>query len=452
MRKIVKILVEISLFLAKIIILIKKMVIGIFNKLIKWPAFFILKFIYHSLVLPIYRSYLFIIKKIAFKKSKEQKFFTAILTNKRLIHVLIILLTTVVVYGNLTAARDAIASEEVVGKTILGKLVFDELANADQLIEEYQEEGIMHPTQSSYLDQYAFLEPDQTIATREELDLLEDFDPDMVDVVVPVGETGIATSRTVQDRTDIVEYTVQPGDTISTIAQAFGITVNTILWENNLTSYSYIKPGQELTILPESGVRHRISSGDSLIALAKKYDVSQEDIMVANNIDNANQLRIGQLLMIPGGTQFTTTARSTTTSSTSVASNSSGDSAKPVYGSKMNWPTQGHTITQYYSWRHNGLDIANKIGTPIYAADAGTIEIAGWNSGGYGNQIVIDHGGGKQTRYAHLSSFGVKVGDTVDKGQYIGGMGSTGRSTGSHLHFEVIIDGKRYNPLNYVEY
>ena len=116
------------------------------------------------------------------------------------------------------------------------------------------------------------------------------------------------------------------------------------------------------------------------------------------------------------------------------------------------WPTAGHNITQYYSWRHTGIDIANKSGTAIYAADAGTVEIVGWNSGGYGNQIIIDHGGGKKTRYAHLSSFGVQAGETVSKGQYIGGMGSTGRSSGSHLHFEVIIDGKRYNPLNYVEY
>ena len=93
MRKIIKILVEISLFLAKIIILIKKLIIGIFNKLIKWPVFFILKIIYHGLILPVYRSYLFITKKIGLKHAGEQKFFTAILINKRLIHILIILLT-----------------------------------------------------------------------------------------------------------------------------------------------------------------------------------------------------------------------------------------------------------------------------------------------------------------------------------------------------------------------
>jgi len=115
----------------------------------------------------------------------------------------------------------------------------------------------------------------------------------------------------------------------------------------------------------------------------------------------------------------------------------------------MNWPTVGHYITQYYSWRHQGLDIANKIGTPLYAADAGVIETAGWGRG-YGNQIVINHGGGKKTRYAHLSKFYTKKGQKVDKGEAIGTMGSTGRSTGPHLHFEIIINNIKYNPLNYI--
>ena len=116
----------------------------------------------------------------------------------------------------------------------------------------------------------------------------------------------------------------------------------------------------------------------------------------------------------------------------------------------MNWPTVGHYITQYFSWRHYGVDIANKVGTPIYASDTGVVEYAGWGKG-YGNQIVIDHGGGKKTRCGHLSKFYCKVGDEVDKGEAIGAMGSTGWSTGSHLHFEVIINGRKVNPLNYVK-
>ena len=124
--------------------------------------------------------------------------------------------------------------------------------------------------------------------------------------------------------------------------------------------------------------------------------------------------------------------------------------AAPTAGNKMNWPTVGHRITQYYTWKHYAVDIANKTGTPIYAADSGEIEVAGWGTG-YGNQILIDHGGGKKTRYGHMSKFYVKKGDKVTKGQAIGEMGSTGWSTGPHLHFEVIINGVKQNPLNYIK-
>ena len=110
----------------------------------------------------------------------------------------------------------------------------------------------------------------------------------------------------------------------------------------------------------------------------------------------------------------------------------------------------GYRITQYYSWRHHAIDIANKTGTPIYAADAGVIEVAGWGAG-YGNQIVINHGGGVKSRYAHMSKFYVKNGQKVSKGEAIGGIGSTGRSTGPHVHFEYIINGVKYNPLNYLK-
>ncbi|PIR93373.1 hypothetical protein COT99_00905, partial [Candidatus Falkowbacteria bacterium CG10_big_fil_rev_8_21_14_0_10_43_10] len=103
-----------------------------------------------------------------------------------------------------------------------------------------------------------------------------------------------------------------------------------------------------------------------------------------------------------------------------------------------------------YNWSHHAVDIANKIGTAIYAADAGTVEYAGWGSG-YGNQIVIDHGGGKKTRYAHASKLFVSKGDTIAKGQTIAAMGSTGWSTGPHLHFEVIINGGKLNPLDFIK-
>ena len=116
----------------------------------------------------------------------------------------------------------------------------------------------------------------------------------------------------------------------------------------------------------------------------------------------------------------------------------------------MKWPTVGHRITQYYSWRHTGLDIANKTGTPLYASEGGTVDYSGW-SNGYGYNVLINHGGGKKTRYAHASKLYVKKGDVVSKGEAIAAMGSTGWSTGPHIHFEVIINGVKKNPLNYIK-
>ena len=451
MRKIIKILVEISLFLAKTIILIKKLLEGILKGVIKKPAFFLLQLFYHLLFLPLYRGYFWLKKRLGWSQPQTRRW-ASLLVKRRLLHILIIVLTIILVYSNLTASRDAIASEEVVGQTLLAKLVSDELTADEQLIEEYLKSDSSQLMSDSYLDRFAYLQPRYNVGTHENLDILEEFEPSDLNIIAPSGETGIATSQTIQPRSGPIAYTVESGDTVSTIAQQFGISVNTILWENNLTAYSYIKPGQKLTILPVSGVSHIVKSGDSLIALAGKYDVDQAEILEANGLTDPNQLKIGQQLIIPGGSKPKATATARATAGRPAIFTEPAESAKPVYGSKMNWPTAGHNITQYYSWRHTGIDIANKLGTAIYAADAGTVEIVGWNSGGYGNQIIIDHGGGKKTRYAHLSSFGVQAGETVSKGQYIGGMGSTGRSSGSHLHFEVIIDGKRYNPLNYVEY
>ncbi|KKQ59341.1 MAG: Peptidase M23 family protein [Parcubacteria group bacterium GW2011_GWE2_38_18] len=211
--------------------------------------------------------------------------------------------------------------------------------------------------------------------------------------------------------------------------------------------------------MPISGVTYKVARGESLKSIAAKYDVSEEEILAYNDIGSNGQLQIGQKLMIPGGKKDSYAENKPKTySGLSLIKDlikPSSNTPKPTdsaprVGNKMNWPTVGYRITQYFSWRHFGIDVANKIGTPLYAADAGVVEVAGWGNG-YGNQILINHGGGKKTRYAHLSKFSVKKGDHVNKGQVVGLMGSTGWSTGSHIHFEVIINGVKYNPLNYVK-
>lgn len=289
-------------------------------------------------------------------------------------------------------------------------------------------------------------EQDNQLAFNEEGDLI--FKP-----LVTTKTSGSETPA--QQRTSIITYTVQDGDTVSTIARKFGLTINTILWANNLNSYGLIRPGNNLTILPYSGILYTVKSGDTVSKIANKYGVDGDKILSCNNLGAG--LKIGQKIIVPGAKKITETTRiaSSRTDNSYTGLSAIRDLIKsPTVksgGSKMTWPTQGYRITQYFSWRHNGVDIANKVGTPIYAADDGVVEIArGGYNGGYGNTIVINHGGGKKTRYGHASKLFVKVGDEVEKGENIAAMGSTGRSTGPHLHFEVLINGARYNPLNYI--
>lgn len=255
-------------------------------------------------------------------------------------------------------------------------------------------------------------------------------------------------------RTETITYTVAAGDTISGIARRFGININTVLWSNNLSAYSLIKPGDKLAILPVSGWIYKVKSGDVMGRLASTYGVSVEQIIEANNLESAS-LKIGQSIIIPGDKPTVSTGASQVAGGTSrpqtpVTTPSVPGQAAEDAGGKMVWPTVGHRITQYYSLKHTGLDIANKVGTPVYAAEAGTVTYSGWSTG-YGYNVVIDHSNGYKTRYAHSSNLEVSVGDKVSRGQEIMKMGSTGWSTGPHLHFEVIISGSRKNPLNYIK-
>ncbi|MFA6304228.1 MAG: M23 family metallopeptidase [Patescibacteria group bacterium] len=248
----------------------------------------------------------------------------------------------------------------------------------------------------------------------------------------------------VKRRDKIIDYVVQPGDTLSGVAGKFNISTNTVLWENNLTAYSTIRPGQTLKILPVSGITYKVKKGDQLAAIAKKYKVSASEILDFNKLTTADEMQISQVLIIPGAVKEAVAAKPTY-----AASNTTLAAAK-ISGAKMQWPTNSFRMTQYFSLRHTGIDIGNKMGQPIYAAEAGVIETAGWNRGGYGNYIIINHGNGLKTLYGHLSKINVHVGQRVGRGEVIGLNGSTGRSTGPHLHFEVRINNRRVNPLGYI--
>ncbi|MDD2807385.1 MAG: peptidoglycan DD-metalloendopeptidase family protein [Patescibacteria group bacterium] len=255
-----------------------------------------------------------------------------------------------------------------------------------------------------------------------------------------------------RNRNETIIYVVEQGDTISQIADKFATTINTILWENNLTGYSLIRPGDKLTILPVSGVRHKVARGETVASIAKKYGIDIDKILDYNKLASANDIKIGESLMIPGGAKIIATAPIVSYTAPSYKP-PKATQTKPVTSSgKMTWPTDCRRITQYFHLGHTGIDIACGMGHKIYAADAGKIiKAQGGYNGGYGLMIIIDHGNGIQSLYGHLSKIYYGVGDYVHQGDLIAAMGTTGHSTGPHLHFEVRTGSVRRNPLYYVK-
>ena len=258
-----------------------------------------------------------------------------------------------------------------------------------------------------------------------------------------------ATDITPKLRDSIITYVVQEGDTISEIAENFNLSTNTILWENNIGPRNFIKPGQELVILPVTGATHTIKRGDTLNAIASRYKAKPGDILEVNKLADASELKIGSKVVIPDGIPPAPVIPISYSSGLADI-RSIFKPAKPIAG-KLNWPTTAKRITQYFKgWRHSGLDIGAKRNQPIYAADDGVVATSRWNKGGYGYYIIIDHGNGFHTLYAHNNENYVKKGARVKKGEIIAAIGSTGRSTGPHLHFEVRVSGNRVNPLDYL--
>lgn len=250
------------------------------------------------------------------------------------------------------------------------------------------------------------------------------------------------------DRRSTVNYVVQSGDTVGAVAERFGVSVETVLWENNLTARSVLRLGDVLKILPATGVRHTVSSGDTLLRIAAKYDIDVEEIKKINRLNDDSTLVIGESLLIPGGRPIRVNIPTRSPSSFAVRSPVSVPAARET-GTTLLWPTSGRVITQYYHSRHSGLDIDGHYDSPIYASEGGVVVTAGWNPNGYGNYVIIDHGGGLRTLYAHASQLFVKAGQQLTRGEVIAMVGTTGRSTGTHLHYEVRVGNRRENPLRY---
>ncbi|MDQ7029485.1 MAG: M23 family metallopeptidase [Ardenticatenia bacterium] len=267
-------------------------------------------------------------------------------------------------------------------------------------------------------------------------------------VRVEVAPWTTVVERPAVARTEPVIYIVQPGDNPSLIASRFGLKPETIIWANAELERTpdLLSVGQELIIPPVDGVLHTVKKGDTLESIAKKYKVSVEAIVgyEPNGLAPGAQLAEGQKIMVPGGKKPYVAP---------VVRAPTGRWVNPgtfdgASGAFM-WPITGR-ITQGVHRYHMALDIANAMGMPIAASDAGVVIFAGWDNSGYGYSVVIDHGNGFRTRYAHMSYYLVQAGDKVNKGDIIGKVGSTGRSTGPHLHFEIIYQGVRRNPYNFL--
>jgi LysM repeat protein len=231
-------------------------------------------------------------------------------------------------------------------------------------------------------------------------------------------------------------YIVHNGDTLSSIAKMFDVSVNTIVWANNIQR-GVISPGQQLVILPITGVRYQVQKGDTIASVAKKYSADADEVAQYNDLTVGASLTVGSTIIVPDGE--IAPAPIVKKTSTSVGSNPLRGAGGPNLAGYYGWPVDGGVITQGLHG-FNGVDIGAPAGTNIFAAAAGTVIIAngsgGWN-GGYGNYVVIQHANGTQTLYAHMSKVLATAGDQVVQGATIGLVGRTGKATGNHLHFEV---------------
>lgn len=237
-------------------------------------------------------------------------------------------------------------------------------------------------------------------------------------------------------------YTVRTGDTLSGIADMFDVTVNTILGANDIKG-GVVHPGQTLIIFPIPGLEHKVVKGDTLASLAKKYNSDAHSIAMYNGFADTDSLSVGESIFIPNGELVVPKVSKATKPATKQKSGKKTDpylgGSGPALNGYFAWPVAGGALTQsLHGW--NAVDIGAARGTSIFAAAAGTVIIANGNgawNGGYGSYVVVQHDNGTQTLYAHMSKVLVRPGAHVDQGDVIGKVGSTGQSTGPHLHFEI---------------
>ena len=271
-------------------------------------------------------------------------------------------------------------------------------------------------------------------------------------------------------RDEVITYTVNTGDTLFSIAYNYSLKPETLLWGNSDTlddNPHLLKPNQVLRVLPVDGIYYQWKEGNRLSTVAAEFKVESSSIInyPGNNFDltqvdaDGANIEPDSWLIIPGGWRpIKDWGPPAITRENPATARYYGEGAcGAVYTGAIGtgtfiWPTTDHGVSGfgYDPGVHPAIDISGSEGNPVYATDSGVIVYAGWSAYGYGLLIVIDHGNGWQSAYAHLSSVAVSCGQSVYQGGFIGGLGNTGNSTGAHLHFELLYNGVKVNPLGYV--
>jgi murein DD-endopeptidase MepM/ murein hydrolase activator NlpD len=384
---------------------------------------------------------------------------------------------------------DAIAAEfKVMPETILGSNgIYDaeEALQVGRVLQIPPIDGMYYvPNEGDTVD---------TIARRFQVDPKEvmAYAPNnMTDGVVKPGKPIVVPGGMMPQREVAIDYSVQRGDTLKGVAARYGVDVPTLLHSNDIPDPDNLQIGSTLRVLPVSGLEYKVKKGDNILAIAERFGVTPQMILdySPNHLTTDSVLQIDQVIMVPGGSPEQVIAASRIEPASrgaerpaepsrpeSVEPSNKPAAAKPAAPvrpkptakpkpepkpanpvksgtGRFVWPVNG-TITQYFSSRHNGLDIAIRAGTPIHAADSGKVIWSGWRTDGLGYCVMIDHLNGLTTVYGHMiRQPSVYVGQYVSRGQVIGNIGSTGRSTGPHVHFMVKSGaGRNYrNPLVYL--
>ena len=420
------------------------------GRLVGWmfgPVRMIGRFFFSAILVPAFHVILTVRRAIdrLYLPAKNKILF--LFSNRFAIHLTIVVVSVFSVFTNIRPSE--VRAEEYGQESIIYAILGQ---GGPDIIEEVTAGSTpLVPEPTSYRGAVALSSP---LAKEPGIEILTG--DDGMSGALAAGRTN-ETDTVVAKRDSTETYLVAEGDTIGTIAERFDLSITTVLWANDLSVRSTIRPGDSLTILPVDGVMHTVKNGETLSKIAKLYGADPDEIQSSNNMKSANSLSIGQTLLVPGGERQATipTRRVASVSSlfTPGQTKPSGSSERNTLG--MIWPTDLRKINtyfgQYYIYgRHWGLDIDCNNANTNYAALDGIVTRSGW-SGAFGNLVEIDHGNGIVTLYGHNAKLYVKSGQAVSQGDPIALCGTTGRSTGTHLHFEVRVNGSAVNPLDYIK-